>query len=73
MRRFAYAIAALAIAATAASSIQPATAGGHHQKRNIAPTVSERLRNAEAYFAPAPSPARDPLDYDEALSPPAGH
>ena len=73
MRRFAYEMAALAIAATAASSIHPATAGGHHQTRNIAPTVSERVRNAQDYFAPAPSAARDLRDYDEALSPPAGH
>ena len=72
MSWFAFAIVALAIGAVVALSSQPATAGRYHSKRSIAPTVSERFRNAKAYWAPAFSFTPDSGYFDEALAPPAG-
>jgi len=72
MKKFEF-VSVLAIGAATALSSGSATAGTYHHKRNIAPTVSERVRNAWAYSEPAYDFARDGRYYDEALAPPAGH
>jgi len=72
MNRFAFSIVALMIGTVVVSSGQPATAGKYHSKSSITPTVSERFRNAKAYWAPAFSFTRDSGYFDEALAPPAG-
>lgn len=72
MRRFVFAIAALAVGANTALISQPAIAGMRHYKKDIAPAISERFRNTRANSAPGPSTALDRYYFDEALSPPAG-
>jgi len=62
----------LAMVGLMALSCQSATAGTHHHKRHTT-AISERVRNAQAYPAPAIRFSPDVRYFDEALSPPAGH
>ena len=62
----------LAMVGLVALSGKSATAGTNHHKRNTT-AISERVRNAKAYSAPAIRFAPDVRYFDEALSPPAGH
>ena len=62
----------LAMVGLMALSGQSATAGTRHHKSNTT-AISERVRNAQAYSAPAVRFSPDVRYFDEALSPPAGH
>jgi hypothetical protein len=66
---------ALALAAVVALTIQPSFAGSHHAKMKASPrtTMNERIRNAHAYVLPNENWTNGAFQYDEALSPPAGH
>jgi hypothetical protein len=66
---------ALALAAVVALTTQASFAGSHHTKMKAAPqtTMNERIRNAHAYVLPNENWTNGAFQYDEALSPPAGH
>ncbi len=70
MKTITFAIASLVI--VSGSSSWPATAGRYHNRKVAPATVSERVRNAQAYSAPTFGFARDGGHLDEALAPPAG-
>jgi hypothetical protein len=67
--------AALALAAVVALTTQASFAGSHHTKMRAAhqTTMNERIRNAHAYVLPNENWTNGAYQYDEALSPPAGH
>lgn len=54
---------------------QAASAGTRHQGKVVRPltTMSERIRNAHAFVLPTEDRTNQTFQYDEALSPPAGH
>jgi hypothetical protein len=69
-------LATLAVIGLMASTSQAAWAANHHAKAKLAHSVTttERVRNAQDYYvAPADSWTGGAFQYDEALSPPAGH
>jgi hypothetical protein len=70
-------LATLALIGLMASTSQAAWAANHHAKAKLAHSVTttERARNAQDYYvAPADNSwTSRAFQYDEALSPPAGH
>jgi hypothetical protein len=54
---------------------QAASAGARRQGKIMRPftTMSERIRNAHASVLPTENRTNQTFQYDEALSPPAGH
>ena len=54
---------------------QAASAGTRHHGKIMRPltTMSERIRNAHASVLPTENRTNQTFQYDEALSPPAGH
>ena len=66
---------ALALVAVVALTTQASFAGSRHTKMKVAPQtmMNERIRNAHAYVLPSENWTNGAFQYDEALSPPAGH
>ena len=69
-------LATLAVIGLMASTSQATWAANHHTKAKGAhlAITTERVRNAQDYYvAPANGWTSGAFQYDEALSPPAGH
>jgi hypothetical protein len=69
-------LATVALIGLMASTSQAAWAASHHVKAKLAHSVTttQRVRNArDSYVAPADGWTSGAFQYDEALSPPAGH
>jgi hypothetical protein len=69
-------LATVALIGLMASTSQAAWAASHHAKAKLAHSVTttQRVRNAQDYYvAPADGWTSGAFQYDEALSPPAGH
>jgi hypothetical protein len=69
-------LAPLALVGLLASTSEAVWAANHHVKAKRAHSVTDavRVRNAQDYYvAPADSSISGAYQYDEALSPPAGH
>ena len=68
-------LATVAVIGLMASTTQAAWAASHHANAKLARSVTtERVRSAQDYYvAPADGWTGGAFQYDEALSPPAGH